>query len=44
MIQQFRDDILIAHEYSEIAPKKIWNAATIHVPKLKMQVLDLWLE
>ena len=35
---------VIAHEYSEIDPKKIWNTATIHVPKLKVQIAELWLE
>ena len=34
---------VIAHEYSEIDPKKIWNTATVHVPKLRNQVSDLWL-
>lgn len=32
---------VITHEYSEIDPKKIWNTATVHVPKLKMQISDL---
>lgn len=34
---------VIAHEYFEIDPKKIWNTATIHVPELKKQMEDLWL-
>lgn len=34
----------LAHEYFEIDPKKIWTAATRHVPELKKQIEELWLK
>ena len=34
----------LAHEYFEIDPKKIWIAATTHVPELSKKMEDLWLK
>lgn len=31
----------MTHEYFEIDPKRIWSAATIHVPELKKQIENL---
>lgn len=31
----------MAHEYFDIDPKRIWSAATIHVPELRKQIEDL---
>jgi len=34
----------MTHEYFEIDPKRIWSAAITHVPELKKQVKNLWLQ